>query len=74
MGDIASLILRVRADLAEGDRLSAELGVDDSDFAEVRRPDVEALLEIASRYDEHRPGWTAVPDAVMAGMRGGGRA
>lgn len=75
MRSLADLVARVEADLADGDRMSAEHGVDTSEWVEVRRTDVEALLEATRRHAGCHPGWVNLGPNGFARLReqlGGG--
>lgn len=76
MRSLADLVARVEADIADGDRMSAEYNVDTSEWVEVRRTDVEALLEAARRHADCHTGFISLGQGGFAHLRevlGGGR-
>lgn len=66
MRDVSSLIAGVRADLASADEQNRECGIDSSEWVEVRRADVEALLGVAEMRAPAilAAGWSELAAAV----------
>jgi hypothetical protein len=66
MRSIRDLVTSVRADIDEHDQAAAELRTEPSEYVDIRRDDVEALLEIAARHDECASWIRVDPAAVIA--------
>lgn len=71
MRDLNALVAGVVEDLADVSRMNAELGVDSSEWVEVRRDDLEALLAATRQHADCHTSWLSLPSQVMAGVRTG---
>lgn len=63
---LAELIERIRADLAEVDDIAEEENVEDSDWCEVRRDDIEALLKVAGWLVDAETITVEMADAIVS--------
>ncbi|MBP2704463.1 hypothetical protein JOL79_11620 [Microbispora sp. RL4-1S] len=76
MRNLTALIAGVEEDLEHAAALDVEAGVDSSEWVEVRRVDLQALLEAARQHSGCHTGWITLGPGALEAVRehiGGGR-
>lgn len=57
MTDLSAVLASVHADIEEHDQAAADLDTEPSDYVEVRRSDLEALVTAAEHHQHCHSGW-----------------
>lgn len=69
MTGLSRALASIASDLAEHDELTIELGEEASDYVEVKRADLEALVAAADRHQSCRNGWINLGPNGLAALR-----
>jgi hypothetical protein len=69
VADLSLPISRVRADIEDHDRAADEFDVEPSDYVEVHREALEAVLAAAEHHQSCHSGWLTLGPGGMTALR-----
>lgn len=69
MTDLSTVLASVAADLEDHDQAAAEHDTEPSDYVEVRRADLEALITAAAHHQHCHTGWLNLGPDGFARLR-----